>query len=391
VSDFTVRSGIYHEHPYDRWYTNNKGDPEGRLGFTVVYEEGTAEGEASLKEVPDVEFSCQATGTSVSCEAGSVIPDGDYELVITARKDLGDGLGNEARYTYFITVDTVPPEVAFDPTYPSRERRNTVTGTYSDVNMDDRDVVTIEGAQLQSGVEAELSPGTFLAEVLLKAVPEGNYTITATAFDKAGNTNTATAVITYDLSVGPIQVTAVESNSPDLVVVKENDVLYYTNVGTLDWGIKVRGAAEPGTLKVFTSYVRGDNTTSDEILQLEVDIERAFEADLTLGQNNGDNFIRLVNTDRAGNSNSLSFTIVSDITGPEDADLDVEKADTPLAQIGSTGMGTGGSVQEPEVCLQYLTEVERDSCLINLLLVGAENVCQYISNYYLKVSCEALS
>jgi hypothetical protein len=391
LSDFTVRGGVYHPHPYDRWYANNKEDPEGRLGFTVVFEAGTVEGEATLSEMPGVVFSCEATGTSVSCESGSAIPDGDYELVITASKDLGDELGNAARYTYFITIDTVPPQLAFDPTYPSRERKFIVTGTYSDTNMDERDVVTIGGAQLQSEVVAELSAGEFLAELFLRAVPEGNYTVTATAFDKAGNTNTATAVITYDLSVGPIQITAVESNSPDLVVVKETDALYYTNVGTLNWGIMLQGVAESGTLSVYTSYRRDDNTTSEELLQVVVDIQRAFEVDLTLGHNNGENYIRLVNTDHAGNNNTLSMTIVSDITGPEDADLDVEGSETPIAHIGSTGMDSGGAVQEPDVCLQYATEVERDTCLINLLLAGAKNVCPYISNYYLRVSCEALS
>jgi hypothetical protein len=172
-------------------------------------------------------------------------------------------------------------------------------------------------------------------------------------------------------------------------VVKKSDFYYYTNVGTLQDGIFVRGVAEPGILRVYNSYKLAD-TTTEESLQKTVEVGRSFAVNLTLYQDNGENYVTFEDTDLAGNNYSTTVTILSDTNGPEVPTVSVEKAPVPFVEIGKTGMSATGVPQNPDYCMQYLSAIERDSCLINMLLNGAKNVCSYISNYYLRVSCEAI-
>jgi hypothetical protein len=380
---FDIIDGKYYGLPYDKWYTTSN-KPTVKFFFEPVVISGTV----MLKDSP-TSFSCDIADGVATCVAAGPIADGSYELIGNFRKNLGSDFGNYNRLTYFVTIDTTNPSVKFNPSYPSSKRTQYLSGSYSDQSMDETDDIIISGGKLVAAVKATLTASNFEGYVTLGDVAEGNYTVTATAYDKAGNVGTATTRITYDLTCSPVRVTSVNSTVTDRSVVKKSDFYYYTNVGTLQDGIFVRGVAEPGILRVYNSYKLAD-TTTEESLQKTVEVGRSFAVNLTLYQDNGENYVTFEDTDLAGNNYSTTVTILSDTNGPEVPTVSVEKAPVPFVEIGKTGMSATGVPQNPDYCMQYLSAIERDSCLINMLLNGAKNVCSYISNYYLRVSCEAI-
>jgi hypothetical protein len=383
---FEVMNGNYYPAPLDRWYTSSTP-----LTIHVEFEKPVANGTIGIKEVPGLTFLCSGmTALQMTCAAQGTLPEGKYTIVGTAQNNLGTRLGATGKFRYFVTIDTTSPIISFNPTLPSRQRDQSVSGHLSERNMDPNDIVRITGMQLISPVDAIHDNKTFTASVTLSPVQEGNYTILGTAYDKAGNFNTATATLIYDLSCTPITITSLDASNKNRTVVKTGATYYITNVGTLAWGIMTTGFAEAGTLRVYTSYKSTGNVTTKETLQRTLHLSRAFRTNVTLGQANGENFVLFVATDLAGNNCTALATIKSDVTGPASPGVLFEKGMAPLAQIGSTGWPQPGPPQAPDLCTALVTEVERDSCLINLLLNGNNQVCSYISNYYLRVSCEAV-
>ncbi|MFH0979041.1 MAG: hypothetical protein V1837_07120 [Candidatus Woesearchaeota archaeon] len=381
LQSFEVLGGHYYRIPYDAWFTNNN-----QFSVRLLFAPGTISGSVS---VGSLNLDCSnLEENEIGCSLPSQLSDGKYELVGSFRKSLDQGLGNPGRFTLFVVVDTVKPQVSFDKTYPSSRLSQHVTGRYSDPSMDQDDLVMVTGDSLAFPVKARLERSSFSADIFLNTAVEGNYSVIATAFDKAGNSATAQAVLVYDLRCSPVRVLDVVSNLGDKSVFKTSDLSYSTNVGTVIDALRANGIAEEGALRIFSSYKRGDSRTI-ESLQRTSTIDRQFAINLTIYQDEGDNFIRFENSDLAGNNYSITINISSDITPPSSPDVKVQQSFSKLVGIGSTSRSSIVSVPEP-VCENLVANIERDSCLINRLLSGSAGVCTKITNYLLRISCTPL-
>ena len=394
--DFTVDSrvpdlklfkfvpGYYYPSPYDAWYANSA-----TLGLYAGFKNGTIVANASLLENSSVKFACESDGATLSCNADKPVKDGEYNVLFSYWKTLVGGPGSAGQLTKTVIVDTKAPVLKFDTPYPSRRKSRSVSGSYNDSNLDDKDIIMVDGQDILAGVKATISDGKFVADVVLKNnAAEGNHTITAAATDKAGNIGHAQSVIIYDIHASPLVIVSVEPNDTSKTVVKINATYYAANVGTTTNGIKMHGYGEPGQLQVFTSYEQG-NTTTQEVLQSTMNINSLFTLPATLFNANGKNFFRLVGTDLAGNNFTASLVIRSDTFGPEAPILEVEKSAGQMIPLGRTGTSIGEAA-DPSLCLQLTPTIAKDSCLINLLLGGARNVCQNITNSDLRAACDAM-
>ncbi|MFA6961388.1 MAG: Ig-like domain-containing protein [Opitutaceae bacterium] len=138
----------------------------------------------------------------------AISPDGAYEVVATVTRGMANT--SDASSTE-LTIDTAPPAVAISSI-------TTDSGTAADFRTNDQTLVFTGTAEANSNVLVVLKDSTnavvFSTTVVATggtwsidrtaqtALPEGSYTLTATATDAAGNSSMATQAVVIDLT-GP--------------------------------------------------------------------------------------------------------------------------------------------------------------------------------------------
>ena len=215
-------------------------------------------------------------------------------------------------------VDAIPPVLTLvSPavgTYTNKPQLP-LSFSYSDVGSGvDPDTLTIQNTATGQplAVSCQTTAGTALCTPA-NPLADGNYTLSATVQDYAGNTSKPVALqFTIDTVPPTITIT-----SPTRTLTNQPDL---TLAGTLS--------------KIATLTVNGQPTTVDSTLQ--------FSLPITLTE--GTNTYTLVATDRAGNVTTTTLTITLDTVPPPQPDLGLFSVTGPVnGQVTVTGKA--GSVE----------------------------------------------
>ncbi|MFY0670117.1 MAG: Ig-like domain repeat protein, partial [Alteromonas stellipolaris] len=263
----------------------------------------------------------QANG-SFSADVPVDLAEGDYTVEVTATDDAGNqntAVDNNG------TVDTTPPVINLDPVASGNDVTPILSGTTdlpegATITL----VVTDAGGNVQNLTASINADGTFSVEVP-SALVDGDYDVTASASDAAGNSTTVA-------DSGNINATA-----PDITL----DALGQTNDATplisgttnapVGSTVTLTVTDSAGAVQTFTAAVQGDGTFSASV-----------PADLAEG-----NYTVVAEvTDGAGNTGSDSETGgVVDTTSPA---IDVEDPgvgnDATPTISGTTDQPVGSTV-----------------------------------------------
>ncbi len=396
VKEFTVVPANYYPAPYNRHYSSNNR-PDIDIEF---FQENVAITNISVNDT--TEISCVSAGPKTfDCTPTSPIPsDGPYEIILSAMREISPGnWSGESRNRFYLTLDRIEPNVTIDERPPTKRLNILTRGTYSDVNMDEGDMIEISGYDLLDVYDAELSDYSYRTDVELNPDSVDNVEvkeieINARAYDKAGNMGSAKGKIIYDVNAAPIEITQVNNTYPGGIVIPvEEFEVYITNVFEV-YGITIMGVADNGRIIVNTTY------EEDEVLrpwdsQVNIPVrDNEFKVNVTLRHPNGNNFVMLTSVDEAGNKYSKTVVFITDTGGPEDPSILLERALRLLAQLGITTM-PGSPIMTPvpmSECMDIESVVARDACLINIRLVtGNKDVCENINKTVLRYSCDITS
>ncbi|HST39306.1 MAG TPA: Ig-like domain-containing protein, partial [Conexibacter sp.] len=137
----------------------------------------------------------------------AILANGTYPVVASVR----DGAGNVGSATQQLTVDTVLPLVAIDggPARTTNDPTPTISGT-SDVAPGTVVRVAVAAQALTALVQLD---GTW--NVAPAALREGDWTVTATVTDPAGNDGTDSQQLTVDVAAPAVTITGGESALTD--------------------------------------------------------------------------------------------------------------------------------------------------------------------------------
>jgi len=277
---------------------------------TSVDVTGTAEPFSSVRITfgdRTVNFGTDETG---AFNASFPIPtDGDYTVSATATDTAGNP---SAPATADITVDTTTPTatVTVDDVYGVADFPATLTGTVSEEVSE----LTVDYGGEAPAVATVNPDLTF--SVVIPDLPDGDTTLTLNFEDVAGNSGTATQVISVD-KFGPAEATNVAVSGDN--VVDDDDGQTF----------QVTGTTEPGATVEFTIFntlgeVPGASGTAT------ADANGDFTGALPLLPN-GDYSVRVTATDAAGNKSSNVFqTFAVNLTVEPAPDVTAPDAPTQL-------------------------------------------------------------
>ncbi|HWB39097.1 MAG TPA: Ig-like domain-containing protein [Candidatus Saccharimonadales bacterium] len=150
----------------------------------------------------------------------TTVADGDYTITLTA----ADQVLNSDHDTITVHVDNTAPVVTVDQQSTfTNDTTPTISGTASDDNLDTVDVTVTGGAYTRTYSNVTVTGGVWSfdsADVLA----DGNYTVSATATDLAGNSSSAAGSFTVDAN--PPTVPTV--NGPANGIYTNNDLVNFS-------------------------------------------------------------------------------------------------------------------------------------------------------------------
>lgn len=175
----------------------------------------------------------------------AALDDDVHEISVVARREIGSGsYSKPATYTEDFVVDTMPPRlVADDIDGRVSDREMAVEGIYSDINIDE---LVFSGDITSEEMYPDLIASPYdedFEDSVTLTDSDGMKTITVTASDKAGNTN-STDLITYLDRVPP---SLTVDDIPDFVSSES---------------MRVSGTSDPGTTILLTNMVSGYQETT---------------------------------------------------------------------------------------------------------------------------------
>jgi RHS repeat-associated protein len=232
---------------------------------------------ASLKLVldgRDVSAAASLAGGTVSYKPAERLAEGGHSILLT----LADRAGNLAHLAWSFTTDTVAPT----PQVTSQKDEDWLNSPSIDLAglIDDLEAsISINGVAVTPGADGFSLAGFGLAE--------GSNQITVTAVDAAGNVGTAT--LTLNLDTVPPEVTVAEPEAGSFFNTPKIAVSGQFNEPLL--GLTVNGAPA------------------------QLDGSSFRFANLALSE--GENTVRVVAIDRAGNAGSAELTVVLDTLPPQ--------------------------------------------------------------------------
>ncbi|OUF26875.1 type 1 secretion target domain-containng protein [Enterobacter hormaechei] len=230
------------------------------------------------------------------------------EGALTVTASVNDKAGNNGQTTHTLTVDTVAPAVtistvADDDIVNNAEQLagQTISGTTT-AEQGQTVTVSFNGHSYQATVAANGSWSVFVPGRDFLGLSDGEYTITATVSDKAGNPGSATHDVTLN---GDVPTIAINTFAQDDIVNAAEHGTPLVISGTTD---APTGQTVTITLngKTYTATVQNDGTWSYTV----------GSADVT-ALADGDSYVINAQVSNAiGNSASDNHTVTVDLTAP---------------------------------------------------------------------------
>ncbi|MEG6330654.1 Ig-like domain-containing protein [Enterobacter hormaechei] len=230
------------------------------------------------------------------------------EGALTVTASVNDKAGNNGQTTHTLTVDTVAPAVtistvADDDIVNNAEQLagQTISGTTT-AEQGQTVTVSFNGHSYQATVAANGSWSVFVPGRDFLGLSDGDYTITATLSDKAGNPGSATHDVTLNGDVPTIAINTFAQD--DIVNAAEHGtplVISGTTDAPTDQTVTI-------TLngKTYTATVQNDGTWSYTV----------GSADVTALADGGSYVINAQVSNAIGNSASDNHTVTVDLTAP---------------------------------------------------------------------------
>ncbi|MCE1412819.1 Ig-like domain-containing protein [Enterobacter hormaechei] len=227
---------------------------------------------------------------------------------LTVTAVVNDKAGNSGQTTHTLTVDTVAPAVtistvADDDIVNNAEQLagQTISGTTT-AEQGQTVTVSFNGHSYQATVGADGSWSVFVPGRDFLGLSDGDYTITATVSDKAGNPGSATHDVTLNGDVPTIVINTFAQD--DIVNAAEHGTPLIVS-GTTD---APAGQTVTITLngKTYTATVQNDGTWSYTV----------GSADVTALADGGSYVINAQVSNAIGNSVSDNHTVTVDLTAP---------------------------------------------------------------------------
>ena len=228
-----------------------------------------------------------------SIEVPTALSEGDF----TVTANVSDNAGNVAQDSQSGTVDTTPPLVAINDFADSNDTTPVFSGTTSDVAPGSlvSVLVTDANGESQTLTAVVSEDGTWQVGAT-QAVAEGDFTITATVTDAAGNEASDTGTGTIDLSAPIIAINTIP-DSADTTPTISGSVQNVPAGTTVTLTLTDAG----GNTQTITTQTLADGTwTADAINEL---VE-------------GDFSINAIVSDEAGNQSEASAQGIIDNTAP---------------------------------------------------------------------------
>ncbi|HAS1344824.1 TPA: Ig-like domain-containing protein [Enterobacter hormaechei] len=230
------------------------------------------------------------------------------EGALTVTASVNDKAGNNGQRTHTLTVDTVAPAVtistvADDDIVNDAEQLagQTISGTTT-AEQGQTVTVSFNGHSYQATVAANGSWSVFVPGRDFLGLSDGDYTITATVSDKAGNPGSATHDVTLN---GDVPTIAINTFAQDDIVNAAEHGTPLVISGTTD---APTGQTVTITLngKTYTATVQNDGTWSYTV----------GSADVTALADGGSYVINAQVSNAIGNSASDNHTVTVDLTAP---------------------------------------------------------------------------
>ncbi|SAI92161.1 type 1 secretion target domain-containng protein [Enterobacter hormaechei] len=230
------------------------------------------------------------------------------EGALTVTASVNDKAGNNGQTTHTLTVDTVAPAVtistvADDDIVNDAEQLagQTISGTTT-AEQGQTVTVSFNGHSYQATVAANGSWSVFVPGRDFLGLSDGDYTITATVSDKAGNPGSATHDVTLN---GDVPTIAINTFAQDDIVNAAEHGTPLVISGTTD---APTGQTVTITLngKTYTATVQNDGIWSYTV----------GSADVTALADGGSYVINAQVSNAIGNSASDNHTVTVDLTAP---------------------------------------------------------------------------
>ncbi|WP_370939096.1 Ig-like domain-containing protein [Enterobacter hormaechei] len=227
---------------------------------------------------------------------------------LTVTASVNDKAGNSGQTTHTLTVDTIAPAVtistvADDDIVNNAEQLagQTISGTTT-AEQGQTVTVSFNGHSYQATVGADGSWSVFVPGRDFLGLSDGDYTITATVSDKAGNPGSATHDVTLN---GDVPTIAINTFAQDDIVNAAEHGTPLVISGTTD---APAGQTVTITLngKTYTATVQNDGTWSYTV----------GSADVTALADGGSYVINAQVSNAIGNSVSDNHTVTVDLTAP---------------------------------------------------------------------------
>ncbi|HBL5493733.1 TPA: Ig-like domain-containing protein [Enterobacter hormaechei] len=227
---------------------------------------------------------------------------------LTVTASVNDKAGNSGQTTHTLTVDTIAPAVtistvADDDIVNNAEQLagQTISGTTT-AEQGQTVTVSFNGHSYQATVAANGSWSVFVPGRDFLGLSDGDYTITATVSDKAGNPGSATHDVTLN---GDVPTIAINTFAQDDIVNAAEHGTPLVISGTTD---APAGQTVTITLngKTYTATVQNDGTWSYMV----------GSADVTALADGGSYVINAQVSNAIGNSVSDNHTVTVDLTAP---------------------------------------------------------------------------
>ncbi len=243
------------------------------------------------------------TATVPSADLGS-LKDGDASVQVSVTNVNGNSASAGREYSVDATAPTVSIEIVSDNNIinAAEAQQDLVVNGVTNAEAGQTVTVTLNGVDYTTTVQANGSWSVTVPSADLGAITDGNYTVSATVSDKAGNPASAARDVLVDTTVPQLTINTV-SDDDVINSAEHGQALIVTG--------SVTGAAA-GDVVTVTLNGKSYTATLDASGNWSVGVPAADVTALAAG----DYTITAALTDKAGNSNSATHGVEVNLTAP---------------------------------------------------------------------------